>query len=535
MRCHWGFLLLWTTIPAGISEEHFLSVRQQAILCAAPIEASLCINLANTRPHFMPCRDIVRETLQRIRAMTQAGDFGATGDGQTDDTEALQHAIDEGIGELLLPRGDYRITRSLIVDLARVGRTSIRGESGTARILMRGSGPAILLKGTHTTSAAPNGFRDSEWTHERMPMISQLEIVGEHAEADGIRIEGVMQPTVTGVLLRKLRHGIHLTGRARNVLISHCHIYHNTGVGVFLDGLNLHQTIISASHISYCRLGGIRIERSEIRNLQITGNDIEYNNNGGHKVPDADGVPTAEIWLDASEGSIREGTICSNTIQATYSPNGANIRIIGQPQEKNAKVGMLAITGNLIGSQWNNIHMTAAQGVTITGNSIYSGHNRNMLIEECSQIVMGDNCFGHNADYGVERELCTGVTLRKCRDSIFSGNILQDCLSGRHLYPEAPELQREALLELYECSNIILSNNQILDSAPYGIRLADCTDITLATTIVSDRRTPPLQKSAVFWTGATGQSIVNACRFAGCLDTPFVAESIAVKSASLPE
>ena len=51
--------------------------------------------------------------------MTQAGDFGATGDGQTDDTEALQHAIDEGVGELLLPRGDYRITRSLIVDLEK--------------------------------------------------------------------------------------------------------------------------------------------------------------------------------------------------------------------------------------------------------------------------------------------------------------------------------------------------------------------------------------------------------------------------------
>jgi parallel beta-helix repeat protein len=102
------------------------------------------------------------------------------------------------------------------------------------------------------------------------------------------------------------------------------------------------------------------------------------------------------------------------------------------------------------------------------------------------------------------------------------------------LYPEAPELQREALLELYECSNIILSNNQILDSAPYGIRLADCTDITLATTIVSDRRVPPLQKTAVYWTGDTGQSIVNACRFAGCLDTPFVAESIAVMAACLP-
>ncbi len=370
---------------------------------------------------------------------------------------------------------------------------------------------------------------------ERMPLISQLEIVGQHSGADGIFIDGVMQPTMTGVLLRELRHGILIGGRARNVLISHCHIYHNHGVGIFLEGVNLHQIIISSSHISYCRLGGIRIERSEIRNLQITGNDIEYNNNGAHKIAGADAVPTAEIWLDATEGSIREGTICSNTIQATYSPNGANIRLIGQPQEKNAKVGILAINGNIIGSQWNNIHMTTAQGVTITGNSIYSGHHRNLLIEDSSQVVVGSNCFGHNADYGFDKELCTGVTLRNCRDCIFHGNLLQDCMSGQHRYPEAPELQREALLELYECRNIIVSHCQILDSAPYGIRLRNCTDITLNAVTVDDRRSPPLQKSAVYWTGSTGRSIVSASRFSGTLDTPFISETLSSRTGCLPE
>lgn len=456
--------------------------------------------------------------------MTQASDFGATGDGVTDDTAALQHAIDEGVGELTIPRGDYRITQPIIIRLATTGRTSIRGEGGTCRILMEGRGPAFSFIGTHAASADPTTFRDSEWTHERMPMISQLEIVGLHAEADGVQIEGVMQPVITGVLLRKLRHGIRITGRARNVLISHCHIYHNLGVGIFLDGVNLHQTIISASHISYCRLGGIRIERSEIRNLQITGNDIEYNNNDIHKVVDADGVPTAEIWLDASEGSIREATICSNTIQATYSPNGANIRMIGQPQEPNAKVGMIAISGNLIGSQWNNIHISSAQGVTITGNTVYSGHNRNLLMEDCSQMVVGNNSFGHNADYGVEKELCTGVTLRSCRDSVFTGNVLQDCQSGRHLFPTAPELQREALLELIDCRNLIISSNQILDSAPYGIRLKNCRDITLNAMVVTDRRSPPLQKSAIYWTGAVGRSMITASNFGPCTEQTVVTD-----------
>ncbi|MDA1232186.1 MAG: right-handed parallel beta-helix repeat-containing protein, partial [Planctomycetota bacterium] len=165
---------------------------------------------------------------------------------------------------------------------------------------------------------------------------------------------------------------------------------------------------------------------------------------------------------------------------------------------------------NLIGSQWNNIHISAAQGITISGNSVYSGHHRNLLMEDCSQMVVGNNCFGHNADYGAEKELCTGVTLRNCRDSVFTGNVLQDCQSGRHLFPTAPELQREALLELYNCRNIIINSNQILDSAPYGIRLADCQDITLNATVVTDRRSPPLQKSAVYWTGKVGRSMITA-------------------------
>ena len=112
-----------------------------------------------------------------------------------------------------------------------------------------------------------------------MPTLDALEIEGHHEEADGMRLEGVMQPTLTRLLIRRVRTAVHITGRARNVIISHCHIYHNTGVGVHLDRVNLHQTIITGSHISYCRLGGIRIDNSEIRNLQITGNDIEYNNN----------------------------------------------------------------------------------------------------------------------------------------------------------------------------------------------------------------------------------------------------------------
>ncbi|MDA1016155.1 MAG: right-handed parallel beta-helix repeat-containing protein [Planctomycetota bacterium] len=443
--------------------------------------------------------------------MSNIRDFGAVGDGRTDDTSAIQHAIDSGDGVVEFPRGDFRITRTLLADTSRFSRLSLDGSGGTAKLRMAGPGPAIFLKATHAKTADPNGFRAVEWQHERMPTVRNIEIEGGHPEADGIRIEGVMQPTLTGVLIRQVRHGIHITNRARNVLISHCHIYENKGIGVYLDHVNLHQTIITGSHISYCRLGGIRIEDSEIRNLQITGNDIEYNNNRAHNVPDADDIPTAEIYIDVGKsGSVREGTISSNTLQATYSPNGSNVRIIGRSPEENHKAGMWAISGNLIGSQWNNIHLTSVRGVTISGNFIYSGHNRNLLVEQSRNIVVGPNAFGHNPDYR-KNELCTGIRFVDSTNCNLTGVLIEDCQAGRHTVPEAGPQSREGLLELVGCRGMNLSGVQVLEGAPSGIRVKDCSDTLLSGCTVLDQRDTKLMQSAIHWTGAgTGNMITGS-------------------------
>ena len=118
--------------------------------------------------------------------MSNVKKFGALGDGKTDDTSAIQHALNAGDGVLEFPRGNYRITKTLIVDLAKTGRTGIHGSGGTAKLIMTGPGPAILLKGTHAKTADPAGFRPAEWQMERMPTVSNIEIEGRHRKADGI-------------------------------------------------------------------------------------------------------------------------------------------------------------------------------------------------------------------------------------------------------------------------------------------------------------------------------------------------------------
>jgi polygalacturonase len=397
--------------------------------------------------------------------MSSVREFGAKGDGKADDTQALQHAFEKGDGQVTLPRGEYLITRPLLVPLEKFGPVSISGSGGTARVIMAGAGPAFHIVGTHKKSALPEHFVDAVWQRERLPTLRDLEIVGRHAQADGVRIEGAMQPTLHSLLIRRCRHGVHLTNRDRNVLISDCHIYDNSGIGIFLDRLNLHQINITGSHISYCKQGGIRIVACEIRNLQICGNDIEYNFAN-------DNETSADILFDCREGTVREGTIVGNTIQAKFSKNGANIRMIGAKDHPNA-VGLFAISGNLIGSQQTNIHLQAARGVTIAGNCIYSGQHHSIHAEDSEHIVIGANTIDHNPEY--PGKSTDHIRLERCRNVSLTGAILQ--------HTREPERDDEASVLVKDCQNVNVTGCQILGGRRRGVaiqsssvvRVADCT------------------------------------------------------------
>lgn len=449
--------------------------------------------------------------------MSDVRSFGAVGDGVADDTDAIQHAIDDGDGLIRFPRGTYAISRTLVVDLQKHGRRAISGSGGTAKIVMRGAGPAIRLIGSHTKSADPQGFRPEVWQSERMPTVSAIEIEGAHPEADGIRIERVMQPTLTGVLIRQVRNAVHVVERARNLLIDHCHIYNNTGVGVFLDHVNLHQVVICGNHISYCRLGGVRIQGGEVRNVQITGNDIEYNNGRAHKGIGAPDEPTAEIYIDVEDGTIREGTIASNTLQATHSVGGSNVRIIGRGADEIHKVGMWTICGNLIGNQENNIHLTSARDVTISGNFVYSGFHRNLLVEHSRNVVVGSNCFGHNPDYG-DHELCTGLRFVDSVDCNLTGVLVQDSQAGHHTVPKVEPNEKQGLIEIVRCRRFNLSGVQIVDPAPYGIALEDCNDTLITGCTILDSRDVKRMRGAIRWTGSGSGNAITACRLGAGLE-----------------
>lgn len=444
--------------------------------------------------------------------MSDVRDFGARGDGLTDDTAAIRHAVADGEGAILFSAGTYLVNETIRIDLDKAGPLSLDGSGGTAKIVMTGAGPAFHLVGTHAKTADPAGFSPGVWRKERMPTILNLEIEGRHPNAGGFLLEGTMQTTLEGVLLRELDTAIHVRHRARNLLVSHCHIYNNRGVGVLLDHVNLHQAIITGSHISYCKRGGIKIVGSEIRNLQITGNDIEYNF-------DLEAEASADVWIDASEAgsSVREGTISSNTIQAKYSPGGANIRLVGFNAKENHRAGMFAISGNLVGSQETNVQLIACRGVVVSGNVIYSGQRRNLDVEGSRNIVTSANCFDHNPDYG-PKELCTGVRFADSHDCTLGDTIVHDCQAGEHTVAGAKKLERQGLVEIVRCRRVTLSGCQVLDAQPFGIYVDSSSLVSITGSSILETRGEAKMRASIRFEGEGSGNHIAANTLAAKVD-----------------
>jgi len=245
--------------------------------------------------------------------------------------------------------------------------------------------------------------------------------------------------------------------------------------------VNLHQAIIADSHISYNAVAGIRLLGGEMRNFQIVGNDIEYNH-------DVEKQGSADILIDMtpSGSSFREGTIVGNTIQARPSPGGANIRFIGG---KNLKVGgLLAIAGNLIGSQSHNIHLANCRGVTISGNSVYSAAEHSLWLANCANIVVSGNSIDWNPDHK-NKHLVDGIFIDGCRGVALSNTIIENSFQGTS--------QTGGAVDVRASEDVAIVNCQVLDFRFRGIVLTDAVRCRVTGCSVIERRKTPMKGASI--------------------------------------
>lgn len=427
--------------------------------------------------------------------MAMADAYGVKGDGQTDDTQALQRAIDEGGGVLELGKGSYLLSAPLVLDTTQRGYVGVRGAQGTSRLLMAGPGPAIRVIGDHQGTANPKTFQEHTWERERFPVLQGFEVLGRHPEADGIELVRTVQCTIQNVLMRECRYGIHLVERNRNPLIANSHIYNCSDSGIFFDAVNLHQCIIAGNHISYCARAGIRQFNGDVHNVQITGNDIEYNS--GYE----EGA-SGEIVLEVpDDGLISEYTIASNTLQATPDVGGANIVMTGRALPGDSSIRVVSITGNVIGDRNMNIAMRYAErAVTITGNTIYSGTAANIELANCAQVAMTGNTINHRPWRQGQHDV-GGLVLQDCQDCAITGNIL----SGLAYGDEA----RGGAVTLTRCSGIAISDCQLVSPMYRGVYLEDAALCRISNNTIINRREEPPMITAIHVTGDSRGNLVQ--------------------------
>ncbi|MFT5324176.1 MAG: hypothetical protein ACI8P0_002036 [Planctomycetaceae bacterium] len=373
-----------------------------------------------------------------------------------DVTSVLQAQVDDNGGTLLLTAKNYRITSTLEFDLKKLGAAAVKSIGGST-IIMDGAGPAIRFTGTHDGTASPKSFKPATW-NERMPIVTGIEILGAHPEADGIELRQTVAAVVNRVSVRWCRHGVHLANRNRNVVISDCHLYQNSGIGVFLDDVNLHQINVSNSHISYNRAGGIVVRDGNVRNLQVTGCDIE-----GNMPADETPTETANILIDVSGSadtkakSIAEIAITGCTIQhsANYSGSeektqalgGANIRLAGK---EIYPINSVTISGNVMSDTTTNVDIKHAHDVTIASNTFFAPKPNNLIVANSQRIVVTGNTFNPRqfsrpgtirftdcADCilanSTIHQFATpdgAVILDRCSGFMLTGLVLTDCDSG---------------------------------------------------------------------------------------------------------
>lgn len=265
--------------------------------------------------------------------------YGATMDGVTSDTVALQHAISVATvangGEIFIPAGTLRLTAAQVLP----PRTSLKG---VGRALSK-----IKVDGSFV------GLSVSTANHD--PIQSQV-----HTRIEGIGFLGVSGALgalhfskVNYVLLRDCAFE-DFVGTAFGVQMTQCYvwgvehcIFQNIGgVGLKLvaaDGVGCNQGVFGPNNEvignNQASFIGISVDRAQ--NVVITGNDFEGSTNGNKAIDleGTDGVWIAgnyiELWTQAaiaanSGPANRRLFIMENVINAT-SPQVCNFNNVANP------------------------------------------------------------------------------------------------------------------------------------------------------------------------------------------------------------
>lgn len=332
--------------------------------------------------------------------VSQAGfynvrDFGAIGDGQTDDTIAIRSAFayiaSRNGGTVMFPEGDYKVTSTIALPSGVViqgtgaimsgAPTSALPRKNPTRIKLSGTGRALFRLGECSTQIT---FRDIELYSDSPSQTYGVEAVGAYDSAGGIVFERVV--------FNNFSRGIYMYGLPQTnlewqvdyVKVRNCVFLYNTDAGIYTNSRNTDWKIEGSLFINPARRAN---QNADSMKFERAGAVYIEDTFGG-------GFATAKggTWLDVLDNSLLT-VIGSSTEQTTNS--------IVINSEKNPLAGNYSGPLTLINNAFGDpIVFNARRTVVSTGNS-YQG-----------------NAFKANADvriYSTGDRFCVDGYILGCR------------------------------------------------------------------------------------------------------------------------
>lgn len=379
--------------------------------------------------------------------------YGAVGDDATDDTDAIQDALDASMEGAYIPYGTYRVSGLSLTGKRLAGSGTLKLDDGTnGPILTLGDGASIetlSLDGNKANQSAGHSLIDISGKNCR---VSRLEITG--ALQRGIRI---MQDAINARI-----EGNHLTGNGASGVSS------NTGIEV----RGSYATVVGNTIDDHYTTGhAIRVGRFTSDTDQYTDNVLIAGNNISNVNGTGGGAVGIICELDA-----RYVTIVSNVVsayeQAMKANNSSHITISNNLIEN---CGDIATVLNFVNATHviftNNIVRDCAAG-PFMGAHVVCSHN---ILENLGgtgpvirvlgpQAIIADNILDScqspyaQIQIGPSSGIGDGYTI--------SGNLIED--------PSGPTTHYGIMGERCERVNVV--NNQILGALTTGIRFISTAD-----------------------------------------------------------
>jgi polygalacturonase len=359
-------------------------------------------------------------------------DYGAKGDGTTDDTSAFAAAVtavsSNGGGALYIPKGIYKYTNFLI-DCSNVrvygdgtGITVLQPNGWIDGIRFANGYPSatallsdvgiqnITIDCVNQTSGANDTYGNGVnlnacdqfyvrfceiIKHKQQGIVSTYYQVGSVKETAGYITDNIVDSALSSSNI-----SIGVEGNSSNVTVTNNTVFNAVNVGIYCGNLSATLTagnvIISNNNVS-CVTGNIGIRVEDVyKNITITGNQIS-NFDVGIRGSTTAGAAT-DTYLIAN--NLISGFISQGILLSPLASGSSNRSLV---------IGNSLLTSNGAGS--NSYAISCASDAHITGNYINANTVSAIYASGTNITIQSNTCLGATGSYSIDVSATTSAVV----------------------------------------------------------------------------------------------------------------------------